>query len=302
MDRGIDESEFCIDAPGIVFQFLFERPFGESVVASYCSRVLDIGAGAAPLDMGEAQTGSDIDFVDEVGAKGHGPFFRASSGADCVLLIHVTLGDGAVIVNPERVLKLVDEIGLPSRMDIVGVVVVEVVASIDKGVEEIVDAVDSLEIGVDERAGRVQASEIGAIVMVVCAGETQGEMHVSQRFVVAARHSKDVSEVRDAHFCESFAMAFSVIACCVEIVLDSGGEGDLAAAVEPESCGVDAQSGEVAAHGSCGAPHGHAASSAFVEGLGIGYGIIHSLGECLDRDNEEEGQGKYGFFHRCVHK
>lgn len=287
MDRSVDKSEFRIDAPGIVFQFLLERPFGESVVASSCPWGLDIGASAAPFDVGESQAGSDIDFVDEVGTKGHGPLFGSSSGTDCVLLINVTLRDRAVIVNSERVLELVDEIGLPCRMDIVGVVVVEVIASIDKGIEEIVDAVDGLEIGVDERAGRVQASEIGAIVMVVGAGETQSEMHVSQRFVVAARHSQDVSEVRYAHLCESFAMAFSVIACRVEIVLDTGGEGDLAAAVEPESSGVDAQSGEVAAHGSRGVPHGHAVSSAFVEGLGIGYGIIQPLGDCLDRDNEE---------------
>lgn len=91
----------------------------------------------------------------------------------------MSLRDGTVIEIADGVLETVDEIGLPSGMQRVREVVVEIGLGIVNVVEQLVDAVDGLDVRVNHGAVGVKARCGCMVAVVVGAGEADGELKVS---------------------------------------------------------------------------------------------------------------------------
>lgn len=72
-------------------------------------------------------------------------------------------------------------------------------------------------------------------------------------------------------------MSVVVIVGIDDGMLQARGEGYFLGAVQSQTRGVDAGGGDVAAQGSRGIAHGHAAARAFIIGLCVEDGIVDAL-------------------------
>ena len=239
---------------------------------------------APTFDVSNVNAHAEKEPVVIVGTTGKGPRFRTPLELAFLALPNVALRHWAAKVFSRFILVKVNEIGAPSRIDVVGEVVMKTIGGI---------AVDSGKIRVNLRASWINALAKGIHVEVVGAREADAKLGVTQGSEVASLLCTDVAYIGYGEAHPVVTVGSPIVVGGKVVVHEAECGGELGATIDAQACRVDADGGHVATHCTHGVAHAHGFGSALVVGLREKACIVGALSKCGDDEKECQNCGDY---------